>query len=617
VFQGLGSAAQTVSNKKMQRGRQFASNPSLCCKHNPFPLSILQSNMPHLQAEKAGTSKWDMVGSIVKEEEIYGSPAKLLAIPSSACPQPVYSDLFGTGGCVMQNQCHPFMTALVFRGYNNEKWRRVVCLPFPPVNLTCKIEERQSSDKSEPKMNKIRLVVEHTTEFPQSPLDPSCPAALQSVSFTCRELNVYYRILESVKTVTIVPSEVSVNNEHDDGYGSDTVSKQELIANGDCKPSELSGRKDCIGRKCMSGKSACHHAYAADSLHSFAYQREFPIFINICGYMMMRYKPNPVYLNSKYMHLYSNDARLGRGDMVNGGCGKFCVENNPAKISRHELQKITFTAVKEMGRALQLVSQMTVPNSPAADTCAYAYEDAMDVDLLDGQDSVDSRVQPSVVVHMVIMYCRISHHVSFSGVIDLLPLSIRKYKLEHIFAIERRLEMDTSMVFLKVVNCQALLEWAESAEGLDYKLCAYKQACNMAHSNTANALIDIHCHVMARITRNGFIQMHLMWNKHRHDNSQEEGGFVVQGKGDSTGKGHTDKVQTGKGHTDKGHTDKVQTGKGHTDKVHTGKVHHKKKATANKCSEHMHLKGIQWTTHVEKMAKMRVGLVMAVIEMLC
>jgi hypothetical protein len=161
------------------------------------------------------------------------------------------------------------------------------------------------------------------------------------------------------------------------------------------------------------------------------------------------------------------------------------------------------------------------------------------------------------------------------------------------------------------------LEWAESAEGLDYKLCAYKQACNMAHSNTANALIDIHCHVMARITRNGFIQMHLMWNKHRHDNSQEEGGFVVQGKGDSTGKGHTDKVQTGKGHTDKGHTDKVQTGKGHTDKVHTGKVHHKKKATANKCSEHMHLKGIQWTTHVEKMAKMRVGLVMAVIEMLC
>jgi hypothetical protein len=122
--------------------------------------------------------------------------------------------------------------------------------------------------------------------------------------------------------------------------------------------------------------------------------------------------------------------------------------------------------------------------------------------------------------------------------------------------------MDNSMMFLRVRNWDNLLEWMESVEVLNCKLQAYRDTCSLATSSLRNKNVDKESHMIARITMNGFVQMHLMWNAHQ----------------------------------DQRYSSGVQKNKGR--------------------ERDAECRGIQWTSDVDKMVKLRMGLVMAVIEIL-
>ena len=95
--------------------------------------------------------------------------------------------------------------------------------------------------------------------------------------------------------------------------------------------------------------------------------------------------------------------------------------------------------------------------------------------------------------------------------------------------------MDTSMMFLKIRDWHAFLSWMESPDVLNCHLKAYREACAKAqHSQlyhmkrwllenqdakeavdvkTECKHMDMNAHMIARVTMNGFVQVHFMWNK--------------------------------------------------------------------------------------------------------
>lgn len=258
---------------------------------------------------------------------------------------------------------------------------------------------------------------------------------------------------------------------------------------------------------------------------------------------------------------------------VNGDYGKFCIENDPIKMGRGELQKITFSAVRNMQEAQALVMEV--------------------VDLQHDCQSNDTERNDAenimTVVHMVIGSCRVQHYMFFSEAFSQLPYSIMNYNLGHIFSIERRIEMDASMMFLKVTNWDALLTWIESSDVVGCKLNAYRHACQRAHDSQIPFVktwtkavkndddyqkyvkdLDTYAHMIARITMNGFVQIHLMWNKKKGAKLQTESEQEIKNSG------------------------------------------------SNRCSsQNPCMGGIFWTPEVEVMVKMRMGLIMHVIEILC
>lgn len=120
--------------------------------------------------------------------------------------------------------------------------------------------------------------------------------------------------------------------------------------------------------------------------------------------------------------------------------------------------------------------------------------------------------------------------------------------------------MDTSMMFLKVNNWKGVLEWMESKQVLGTELAAYRLACARAMESQSLYVkawlkehvvlesmpdslhtcslqdeekleclspevlerdIDSNSHMIARITMNGFVQMHLIWNKEKKQTKKQ------------------------------------------------------------------------------------------------
>ena len=185
-----------------------------------------------------------------------------------------------------------------------------------------------------------------------------------------------------------------------------------------------------------------------------------------------------------------------------------------------------------------------------------------------------------------------------SGYTNQLLFSIMHLKLDHILKVKVMMEMHTSMLFLKVKNWNGLLEWMESSDVIGKKLHAYRQACKAAYESQIPFVklwakytkydddyekymrdIDAYTHMIARITMNGFVQIHLMWNKEAlldHDIKYRKK------KIPASGTSNTNAVAV------------VPNGSG------SGSI----------------IGGVFWTKEVEAMTKMRMGLIMHAIEIL-
>lgn len=154
----------------------------------------------------------------------------------------------------------------------------------------------------------------------------------------------------------------------------------------------------------------------------------------------------------------------------------------------------------------------------------------------------------------------------------------------------RREEKDTSMVFLKTHNWKGLLDWMESPKVLGYRLEAYRQACQAASDSqcrfdvAGSRDMDTDSHMIARITMNGFVQMHVMWNKNM------------------SSKNLTNNLANNLANS-RGNEQKKRKLVDSSDTV--GKGGGGKKGG-----------GIIWTREVETMVKMRMGMIMLAIEIL-
>lgn len=289
-----------------------------------------------------------------------------------------------------------------------------------------------------------------------------------------------------------------------------------------------------------------------------------------------------------------SECRLGRGDMVNGVYGKFCVENDAFKMTQGEFQRITFTAVRDMDMAKVLVSEMVKPLEDNSLSRTPG-------ELWTGKEN---KPKGFVIVHMVVASCRMQHYISFSNGINQLARSITTLRLWHIFSMVNMMEAPPSMLFLKVNDWEALLEWMESGDALGERLDAYRQACALAQERQAYYLqnmresmkdldrpaeketkciaqaMDAHSHMVMRITMNGFVQMHLMWNEEKQK-------------------------QAGRG--------RKRASKSSAESLCADKVSAKNENPKDANIVH----GIFWCKEVEVMVKMRMGLVLQAIEILC
>lgn len=248
---------------------------------------------------------------------------------------------------------------------------------------------------------------------------------------------------------------------------------------------------------------------------------------------------------------------------VNGDYGKFCIENNITKISNGDLQRITFSGVRDMDEAKRLIDQLVCP-----------------------LDHINEKFKPMVIVHMVVACCRLQHYMVFQESNSQLLYSITRFKLQNILKVQISMEMHTSMLFIKVMDWNGLLEWMETGSVIGVNLQAYRKACADASASQIPFAkewakyngddnyekymkdLDSHTHMIARVTMNGFVQLHLMWNKEPLLLLSPSSSFPV------------------------------------------------KRKKQDKFEKHYKVGGVFWTEEVEIMAKMRMGLIMHAIEIL-
>lgn len=432
------------------------------------------------------------------------------------------------------NPCFKNMVNMILHTVDGSKCTRAVCLPFTGYAIQCALQNPQCfSDQKD--SSKVQIFIMKMDNKKTDSVVQQC------ISYSARDLHIHPRILQNLANITIVPSDLCKQANPDES--SSASKKRKLMSEQPLSDSTLDTALDATSN--AAAVSSCSASISisttesrctgdsevlayAKPLSCTAFQREYPCFTNMCGYMLLKYVPNPVYTESGYMVLHSPDTRLGKGDMVNGECGKFCVENDVLKMSYKEVQKVTFSAVRDMRQAKMLISQLVMPV----------------VDSSTSSTSKKSLYKPMVVVHMVVASCRVQHYIAFGAVSSQLSRSIVCFNLQHIFSFERRLEMDTSMMFLKVKDWNALLLWMESPEVLGESMHAYREACRKAKESQLPYIeawlethdfssvdskenkndkkkescpferdIDENAHMMARITMNGFLQIHLMWNK--------------------------------------------------------------------------------------------------------
>jgi hypothetical protein len=566
----------------------------LCCRHQLFPVGMLVgSSNRQLCAEECLQH-----GTEIQHDEQNQHDEQIQCAKQS---------LYQKERCCA-NHC-----VLMFEGSNGCKYMRSLCVPFPVYGIQC--AHKQTVQDKYPLLCLMKMDDEKDCEV------------ANFIELSPKDLNMHPRMLSNIQHVTVIPQVICLQAERQQGkMGLLPVIQTSRQDGGTCDRKYKRCRHETykpVGDESHTSVACSKVMAYVKPLSMCAFQREFPCFTNMCGYMLLKYKPNSLYTESGYMAMHSSDTRLGKGDMVNGDFGKFCVENDASKVANSEYQRITFSAVRDMNDAKSLISQLVLPNLVSKGT-----QDVFgDIDCgntgLKPSYSSDEEYMGMIVVHMVVASCRIQHYISFNERNSPLAMNIMCFKLQHIFNVERRVEMDTSMIFLKVKDWQALLGWMESDEMKclvgtsgtcplstlslhasphgDSCLLAYREACQAAidsqkpymqawlkytsmqqnathvgNNSTLTSLdrdIDANAHMIARITMNGFVQIHLMWNKEKSHKKQK-------------------RIQRNLPF----HSDASPSVESNLPVPQIG--------------------GVFWTPEVEKMVKMRMGLIMYAIEIL-
>lgn len=246
--------------------------------HNPFPTSILISNKPPTCSvvENGRQRIWTGENTTSCENE------------------------------KLHENCFEHMANLVFYGMSGTMFMRAVCLPFPPYDIQCGIKIRSHLNASD------ELFVMKVSSQDNK-------TVLSSISFNAKELNMLPAMLSSIARVIVVPvdlMQIELPNEI----------LNDIIKNKKRKISDIEQNinlhqlyiKD--KNKDIDKDTSLILTQASKPFSKYAFQREFPSFTNMCGYMLLQYRPNAVYTESSFMVLHSNDQRLGRGDMVSQIC---------------------------------------------------------------------------------------------------------------------------------------------------------------------------------------------------------------------------------------------------------------------------------------------------------
>lgn len=272
-------------------------HPYCCTLHVPFPMTVLIHN-------KISDKITDKHSKDKQSNDMENSMAKAKKHARVSC-------------------CFKYAVNLIFQTTCGTKCMRSLCLPFPAYGVQCALRHATylSHGSSEAQLFIIN---------PNSAGDN----VIDRMAYTARELNIYPKILMDIAKIVVVPVDLmppiqktltapKVSRKKTIGYaqtkrkGSDIIEDMGIMhQQKKHKMNHNSMNRDKMHQGQINQDTMLVLAYANKPLDAYAFQREYPTFTNICGYMLMKYIPSKVYTDSKYMLLHSTHTRLGRGDMV-------------------------------------------------------------------------------------------------------------------------------------------------------------------------------------------------------------------------------------------------------------------------------------------------------------